>query len=70
MFILTKKGRLINTRNITWISRSHCAITALMFGDEAATLLAAYDSEDECELAFDTLIETLKARKELYTFGG
>ena len=66
MFILTDNGRMINAEYLTRIWRFHHMIGAIVHDEEQPVILARYSSEDECELAFETLIETLKARKELY----
>lgn len=70
MFILTDNGRIVNAEYLIRICRFRLVITALVYGDEQPVVLGRYDSEDECELAFDTFIETMKARKELYDLRG
>lgn len=66
MFILTTDNKIINAQYLTAIRRVYCGIEAYSSETKGAITLAMYDTEQECELAFDTLIETLKASKELY----
>jgi hypothetical protein len=60
--------RLINSEHLTVINVDidRLAITAYIVGHEKAVTLGKYDTIDDCKLAYDTLTETLKARKELF----
>ncbi|GEM_PF-2273918 len=70
MFILTTDNKIINAQYLTAIRRVYSGIEAYSPETQGAITLALYDTEQECELAFDELIETLKARKELYDLKG
>lgn len=76
MFILTQDGRLINTDHITAIFKAKPYSTSLSGGIYAGSPefkdpieLACFSKYEYCEIAFDELVETLKAQKELYSFG-
>ena len=64
MFILTQDLKIINTNAICMIRQEYNSIIA--YTVETRCCLAEYETRRECELAFDTLTETLKTRKELY----
>lgn len=65
MFILTSSGRLINSDHLKEICHTETVIFAHTENKDEAVLLNCYDTEQECELAFDELIETLKVHDEL-----
>ena len=66
MFILTTDNKIINAQYLTTIRRVYCGIEAYSPETKGAIILAMYDTEQECELAFNILIGTMKARKDLY----
>ena len=60
--------RLVNAEHLTVINVDveRLMITAGIIGHNEKITLGKYDTLDECRLAYDTLTETLKARKELF----
>lgn len=60
--------RLVNSEHLTVINVDveRFAITACIVGHEKAVTLGKYDTINDCNLAYDVLTETLKARKELF----
>lgn len=65
MFIRTDDDRLINIDCLSTIRCSYSAIEAFT-KDGKRTTLASYESERMCLFVFETLIEKMEERKELY----
>lgn len=75
MFILTHDEKLINTERVTAIYKDKSYSTAIDGGIYAISPeskepieLAYFSKYEYCEIAFDELVETLKAQKEIFTF--
>lgn len=67
MFLLTRKGHLINADRLVRISRLLNDVFGVMEGG-AVCLIYRFDTEEECERAYRALIRSLADKKELYTF--
>lgn len=74
MFILTQDHSMVNTDYLTMIFKTNpvpgggASIVGVSSERERSVKIADFDNYWDCEIAFEALIETLKARKELYSF--
>ena len=60
--------RLVNSEHLTVINvdMERLAITACIVGREKTVTLGKYDTIGDCELAYDTLTETLKSSRNIF----